>query len=126
MLFGFFAVTRFEFGATSIAAILTVVGYSVNDTVVIYDRIRENMRRYKKMAVSELLNVSINDTLSRTILTVTTVLLAALSLAIFGGEVIRGLSTAIVFGVVVGTYSSIYIASPMLIYLNIRPQATPV
>lgn len=126
MLFGFFAVTRFEFGATSIAAILTVVGYSVNDTVVIYDRIRENMRRYKKMAVSELLNVSINDTLSRTILTVTTVLLAALSLAIFGGVVIRGLSTAIVFGVVVGTYSSIYIASPMLIYLNIRPQATPV
>jgi preprotein translocase subunit SecF len=122
MLFGFFAVSRFEFGATSIAAILTVVGYSVNDTVVIYDRIRENMRRFKKMEVSELLNTSINDTLSRTILTVTTVLLAALSLAIFGGEVIRGLSTAIVFGVIVGTYSSIYIASPMLIYLNIRPK----
>jgi len=122
MLFGFFAFTRFEFGATAIAAILTVVGYSVNDTVVIYDRIRENMRRYKKMDVSELLNVSINDTLSRTILTVTTVLLAAMSLAIFGGEVIRGLSCAIVFGVVVGTYSSIYIASPMLIYLHIRPK----
>lgn len=121
MLFGFFAVTRYEFGATAIAAILTVVGYSVNDTVVIYDRIRENMRRYKQMQVSELLNTSINDTLSRTILTVTTVLLASLSLAIFGGEVIRGLSTAIVFGVIVGTYSSIYIASPMLIYLNIRP-----
>lgn len=123
MILGFFAVTRFEFGLTAIAAILTIVGYSINDSVVIYDRIRENMRRFKKMPVFELLNLSINDTLSRTILTASTTLLASLSLAIFGGEVIRGFSAAMVFGVIIGTYSSIYISAPTLIYLNIRPQA---
>ena len=121
MIIGFFAVTRFEFGLTAIAAILTIVGYSINDSVVIYDRIRENMRRFKKMPVFELLNVSINDTLSRTILTASTTFLASLALAIFGGEVIRGFSCAMVFGVVIGTYSSIYISAPTLIYLNIRP-----
>ena len=123
MIIGFFAVTRFEFGLTAIAAILTIVGYSINDSVVIYDRIRENMRRFKKMEVFELLNVSVNETLSRTILTSTTTLLASLALAIFGGEVIRGFSCAMVFGVVIGTYSSIYISAPALMYLNIRPQA---
>jgi preprotein translocase subunit SecF len=122
MILGFFALTRFEFGLTAIAAILTVVGYSINDSVVIYDRIRENMRRFKKMPVFELLNTSINDTLSRTILTASTTLLASLALAIFGGEVIRGFSCAMVFGVIIGTYSSIYISAPALIYLNIRPQ----
>jgi len=122
MVIGFFAVTRFEFGLTAIAAILTIVGYSINDSVVIYDRIRENMRRFKKMPVFELLNISINDTLSRTVLTSTTTLLASLALAIFGGEVIRGFSCAMVFGVIIGTYSSIYISAPALIYLNIRPQ----
>lgn len=122
MIVGFFAVTRFEFGLTAIAAILTIVGYSINDTVVIYDRIRENMRRYKKMPIFDLLNISINETLSRTILTASTTLLAALALALFGGEVIRGFSWAMVFGVIVGTYSSIYISAPALIYLNIRPQ----
>jgi len=122
MVIGFFAVTRFEFGLTAIAAILTIVGYSINDSVVIYDRIRENMRRFKKMPVFELLNLSINDTLSRTILTASTTLLASLALFIFGGEVIRGFSAAMVFGVIIGTYSSIYISAPALIYLNIRPQ----
>ena len=123
MIVGFFVVTRFEFGLTAVAAILTIVGYSINDSVVIYDRIRENMRRFKKMPVFDLLNVSINDTLSRTILTASTVMLTSLSLAIFGGEVIRGFSCAMVFGVIIGTYSSIYISAPALIYLNIRPQA---
>lgn len=122
MIIGFFAVTRFEFGLPAVAAILTIVGYSINDSVVIYDRIRENMRRFKKMPVFELLNLSINDTLSRTILTATTTLLASLALAIFGGDVIRGFSAAMVFGVIVGTYSSVYISAPTLIYLNIRPQ----
>jgi preprotein translocase subunit SecF len=121
MILGFFAVTRFEFGLTAIAAILTIVGYSINDSVVIYDRIRENMRRYKKMTVFEMINNSINETLSRTILTASTTLLAALALALFGGEVIEGFSWAMVFGVVIGTYSSIYLSAPALYYLNIRP-----
>lgn len=121
MMIGFFAVTRFEFGLTALAAILTIVGYSINDSVVIYDRIRENMRRFKKMPLEELLNHSINDTLSRTVLTASTTLLASAALFIFGGEVIRGFSAAMVFGVIVGTYSSIYISAPTLIYLNIRP-----
>jgi preprotein translocase subunit SecF len=125
MILGFFAITRFEFGLTAIAAILTIVGYSINDSVVIYDRIRENMRRFKKMEVFEMLNLSINDTLSRTILTASTTLLASLALFIWGGEVIRGFSAAMVFGVIIGTYSSIYISAPALIYLNIRPQAAP-
>lgn len=121
MILGFFALTQFEFGLTAIAAILTIVGYSINDSVVIYDRIRENMRRYKKMSIFDLLNVSTNETLSRTILTASTTLLAAASLLVFGGEVIRGFSAAMVFGVIIGTYSSIYISAPALIYLNIRP-----
>lgn len=120
MVIGFFAFTRFEFGLTAIAAVMTIVGYSINDSVVIYDRIRENMRKYKKMSVEELLNLSINETLARTVLTASTTLLAALALALFGGEVIKGFSWAVVFGVVVGTYSSIYISAPALIYLHIR------
>ncbi len=122
MIIGFFAVTRFEFGLTAVAAILTIVGYSINDSVVIYDRIRENMRRYKKMPVFDLLNISINETLSRTILTASTTLLAALALALFGGEVIAGFSWAMVFGVIVGTYSSVYISAPTLLYLKIRTE----
>jgi preprotein translocase subunit SecF len=125
MVIGFFALTRFEFGLTAVAAILTIVGYSINDSVVIYDRIRENMRKFKKMPVDELLNVSINDTLSRTILTASTTLLASLALFIFGGEVIHGFAAAMVFGVIIGTYSSIYISAPALIYLNIRPAPQP-
>ncbi len=123
MILGFFAITRLDFGLTAIAAILTIVGYSINDSVVIYDRIRENMRRFKKMPVFDLLNVSINETLSRTVLTASTTLLASLALLIFGGEVIRAFSAAMVFGVIIGTYSSIYISAPALIYLNLREQA---
>lgn len=123
MIIGFFALSRFEFGLTAVAAILTIVGYSINDTVVIYDRIRENMRRFKKMEVSDLINLSMNETLSRTILTASTVMLTSLALALFGGDVIKGFSWAIVYGVAVGCYSSIYISAPALIYLNIRPQA---
>ena len=124
LIMGFFAITRFEFGLTSVAAILTIIGYSINDSVVIYDRIRENMRRFKKMPAMELLNVSINETLSRTILTASTTLLASLALYIFGGPVIEGFSAAMVFGVIIGTYSSIYISAPALLYLNIRSSET--
>jgi preprotein translocase subunit SecF len=120
MVIGFYALTRFDFGLNAVAAVLTIIGYSMNDSVVIYDRIRENMRRYKKMPFHDLLNQSMNETLARTILTSTTTLLAALSLAIFGGEVIKGFSWSLVFGIVVGTYSSIYISAPTLIYLKIR------
>ena len=101
MILGFYAVTRFEFGLTALASVLTIIGYSMNDTVVIYDRIRENMRRFKKMAFGELLNHSMNETLGRTVLTSVTTLLAALSLALFGGEVIKGFSWSLVFGIVV-------------------------
>lgn len=120
MMVGFFAITRFDFNLAALAAILTIIGYSINDSVVIYDRIRENLRKYKKMPVDELINISINDTLSRTLLTGGTTILAALCLALFGGEVIRGFSWSLVFGVFVGTYSSVYISAPMLIFLNIR------
>lgn len=124
MLVGFFAITRFEFGLTALAAILTVVGYSINDSVVIYDRIRENMRKYKRKEINDLLNLSINETLSRTILTASTTALAGLSLALFGGEVIKGFAWAIVFGVGVGTYSSIYVSAPVLIYFKLHRQTT--
>ncbi len=120
MVIGFFALTRFEFGLTAVAAILTIIGYSINDSVVIYDRIRENMRRFKKQKIITLLNISINETLSRTILTASTTLLAALALYLFGGEVISGFSAAMVFGVIIGTYSSIYISAPTLLYLRLR------
>jgi len=120
MMVGFYLVTGFEFGLTSIAAILTIVGYSINDSVVIYDRIRENMRRYKQMPLEELLNQSINETLSRTVLTAGTTALAALALVLFGGQTLLGFSSALLFGVVFGTYSSIYISAPVLLYLNLR------
>lgn len=125
MMVGFFAVTRYEFGLTALAAVLTMIGYSINDSVVIYDRIRENMRRYKKISISELLNISINETLARTFLTASTVLLASLALALKGGEVLEGFAWAMVFGTLVGTYSSIYISAPLLIYLNLRDTASP-
>lgn len=118
LVIGFFAITGFDFGLTAVAAVLTIIGYSINDSVVIYDRIRENMRKYKQMPLSDLINLSINETLSRTILTATTTLIAALILLIYGGEVIRGFSAALVFGIAIGTYSSIYISAPILIYLN--------
>jgi preprotein translocase subunit SecF len=117
---GFFAVTQIEFNMTSIAAILTIVGYSLNDTVVVFDRIRELLRRYKKMPVEDLLDLSINSTLSRTIMTSVTTTLALLALVLFGGQVISSFSWAMIFGVVIGTYSSIFIAAPVLIYLGLK------
>lgn len=117
---GFMSVTQLEFNLTSVAAVLTIIGYSINDSVVIYDRIRENMRKYKKMSIAELLNVSLNETLSRTILTVMTVVLTTLALVFFGGDVLRSFSVTMLFGIIAGTYSSVYISAPILIYLNLR------
>jgi len=106
---------------TGIAAILTIVGYSLNDTVVVYDRMRENLKRYSQMPLPILIDASINQTLSRTILTSATTLLALLALYIFGGEVIRAFTFVLLFGVAVGTFSSIYIAAPVLILFKLRP-----
>ncbi|MCC5976710.1 MAG: protein translocase subunit SecF [Salinarimonas sp.] len=117
---GFFAITQIEFNMTSIAALLTILGYSLNDTVVVYDRIRETMRKYKKVSVYEVLDIAVNATLSRTILTSTTTLLALLALAFLGGEIIKGFAYAMIFGLVIGTYSSIFVAAPILIYLGVR------
>jgi preprotein translocase SecF subunit len=117
---GVFSLTQIEFNLTIIAAILTIVGYSLNDTVIVYDRIRENLRKYKKMPLPEVLNLSINDTLSRTILTSVTTLLALLSLYILGGAALKGFSFAMIWGVLVGTYSSIFVASPLLLALKLR------
>jgi preprotein translocase subunit SecF len=117
---GFFAISRIEFNMTSIAAVLTIVGYSINDTVVVFDRIRELMRKYKKMPTEELLDLSINTTLARTVMVSFTAALALVALAFFGGTVIESFSYAMLFGVVVGTYSSIFIAAPVLIYLGLK------
>lgn len=117
---GMFAITGLEFNLTSIAAVLTIVGYSINDSVVIYDRIRENMRKYKKMEIKELLNNSLNSTLSRTILTAGSTILALIPLVFFGGDTLESFSKAVLFGVVIGTYSSIYISAPVLIYMKLE------
>ncbi len=117
---GFMAIMQVDFDLTSIAALLTILGYSLNDTVVIYDRIREMLRRYKKLPMTDLLNVSINSTLSRSIITHLTVTLALLALFLFGGHAIHGFVTTMMFGVVlVGTYTSVFIAAPILIYLGV-------
>ncbi|MGX1305578.1 preprotein translocase subunit SecF [Amorphus suaedae] len=118
---GIFAVVQMEFNLTSIAAVLTIVGYSLNDTVVVYDRLRENLRRYKKMPMSELIDLSINQMLSRTVMTSLTTLIALIALFIFGGEVIRSFTFAMIWGVAIGTYSSIFVAAPLLIWFNLRP-----
>jgi SecD/SecF fusion protein len=123
LTFGFFSLTGLEFDSSSIAAILTIIGYSLNDTVVIYDRIREYLRKFRKMDLHELIDISINSTLPRTILTSSTTLIALIALVIFGGEVIRSFTASMTFGVVVGTYSSIFIASPILIYLGLKQKA---
>jgi preprotein translocase subunit SecF len=117
---GLFALLGLEFNLSTVAAILTIAGYSINDTVVVYDRVRENLRKFKKMALPDLLNNSINQTLSRTIITSVTTLLALLSLYFLGGEVIRDFSFAMIWGVLIGTYSSICVAVPLLLHLNIR------
>src|SRR4051794_17669854 len=125
---GFMSLMQVDFDLTSIAALLTILGYSLNDTVVIYDRIREMLRRYKKLPMTDLLNISINSTLSRSIITHLTVTLALLALFLFGGHAIHSFVTTMMFGVVlVGTYTSVFIASPILIYLGVgtgRQEAT--
>lgn len=117
---GVFSTLQLEFNLSIIAAILTIVGYSLNDTVVVYDRVRENLRRYKKMPLIELLDKSLNDTLSRTVMTSLTTLIALGSLYAFGGEVIRGFTFGMIWGVVVGTYSSVFIAAPVLMHLGVK------
>jgi preprotein translocase subunit SecF len=117
---GVFSLFQLEFNLSIIAALLTIVGYSLNDTVVIYDRIREELRKYKKMPILELINQALNQTLSRTLMTSITTLIALLSLYLFGGEVIRGFTFAMIWGVLIGTYSSIFIASPVLIKLKVK------
>jgi preprotein translocase subunit SecF len=117
---GFMSVTQIDFDLTSIAALLTILGYSLNDTVVIYDRIREMLRRYRKLPMPELLNASVNQTLSRSVITHVTVSLALLALLVFGGQAIHSFTATMMFGVVlVGTYTSVFIASPILIYLGV-------
>lgn len=115
---GIFSALGLEFNLSTVAAILTIAGYSINDTVVVYDRVRENLRKYKKMDMIALLNLSLNNTLSRTLLTSVTTLLALLTLFFFGGEVIKGFSFAMIWGVIVGTYSSIFIAVSMLLFMK--------
>jgi SecD/SecF fusion protein len=120
---GLFAFTGIEFNQSSIAAILTIIGYSLNDTVVVYDRVREYARKYKKMDVRELIDLAINSTLSRTVLTGPTSFMALAALVIFGGEVIRSFTISMLFGVIVGTYSSIFIAAPILIYFGLKTRS---
>jgi preprotein translocase SecF subunit len=119
---GLFVLLRLDFSLTALAALLTIAGYSINDTVVIFDRVRENLRRYKKMGLIELLNFSINETLARTLMTSGTVFVAVLALVLFGGPVLYSFSIAMLWGVIVGTYSSIWVASACLVYLNLRPE----
>ena len=117
---GIFSVLGLEFNLATVAAILTIAGYSINDTVVVFDRIRENLRKFKSMEIDALLNLSINDTLSRTLLTSITTLLALVAIYFFGGAVIHDFAFALIWGVLIGTYSSIYVASPVVMRLNIR------
>ncbi|MBR9825646.1 MAG: protein translocase subunit SecF [Alphaproteobacteria bacterium] len=117
---GMFSLTQITFDLATVAAILTIVGYSMNDTVVVYDRIRENLRKYKKKPLDEVLNLSINDTLSRTILTSVTTLVALLSLYLIGGEALKGFSFAMIWGVLIGTFSSIFVAAPILLFTKVN------
>jgi len=119
---GFFALTRFDFDLNIVAAVLTIIGYSINDKIVIDDRIRENMRKYRQMDMRSLIDLSVNETLPRTVMTSLTILLALASLLIFGGHVLRGFTAAMMLGVFVGTYSSIYVSSSLLISLGLKPQ----
>jgi preprotein translocase subunit SecF len=124
MTLGFFAITRLEFDLNIVAAVLTIVGYSINDKMVIDDRIRENMRKYRKMDMKSLIDLSVNETLPRTVMTSVTVMLALTALLLFGGHVLRGFTAAMMLGIVVGTYSSVYVSSSLLITLGLTPQAT--
>ena len=120
---GFFLITQLEFNLTSIAAILTIVGYSLNETVVVFDRTRELLRRYKTMPVADLLDLSVNSTLSRTAITSTTTVLALIALVLFGGSAIEGFALVMLFGVVVCTYSAMFISTPVLLYMDVRSTA---
>ena len=123
VMLGFFALTQLQVDLNVVAAFLAIVGYSLNDTVVIYDRIRENLRKYRKMAIVPLLNLSLNETLSRTVVTSLSILLALGTLAVIGPDVIFGLAFSIFLGTVIGTYSSIYISAPMLVWLGLKPDS---
>ena len=116
---GIFSIFSLEINLSIVAAVLTIVGYSMNDTVVIYDRVRDNLKKYSNIKIFELTNISINETLSRTIITSITTLLALVSIYVFGGEILKGFSFAMILGVFFGTYSSIYIACPLLVSLNV-------
>ncbi|MEJ0098089.1 MAG: protein translocase subunit SecF [Bauldia sp.] len=124
---GFFAVSQIDFNLTSLAAILTIIGYSLNDTVVIFDRIREILRRYKQMPITDVINLATNQTLARTIMTSLTLELALVSLFFFGGPVVRSFTAAMIWGIFVATASSIFIGGPILVYFNIRarPEKKP-
>mgnify|MGYP001496954191 CR=1 FL=1 len=119
---GIFSLFSLEINLSIVAAVLTIVGYSMNDTVVIFDRVRENLKKYSDVKIFDLTNISINETLSRTIITSTTTLLALFSIFFFGGEILKGFSLAMILGVFFGTYSSIYIANPILVFLNVSPK----
>lgn len=120
---GLFAITQMQFDLATVAAILTIVGYSMNDTVVVYDRIRENLRKFKREPIEDVLNRSINDTLSRTILTSVTTLLALISLAVIGGVTLKGFAFAMIWGVLIGTYSSVFVAAPVLLLTKVKREA---
>ena len=124
---GLFSLFELEFNLTTVAAVLTIIGYSTNDTVVIYDRVRENLRKYKTMPLPELIDRSVNETLARTVMTSLTTLLALLALVVFGGPVLRDFTVAMLWGVLVGSYSTIYVAAPIVLHLNLRrePVAQP-
>ena len=121
---GIFSILQLEFNLSTVAAVLTIAGYSINDTVVVFDRVRENLRRYKTLPMVDLLNRSVNETLSRTVMTSVTTLLALLALFFLGGEVIRDFAFAMIWGVIIGTYSSVWIASATLLWMGVRPGAT--
>jgi len=120
LTFGLISILKIEFNLTAVAAILTIIGYSMNDTVVVFDRLRENLRKYKRMPLAEVIDLSINEMLTRTIVTSFTGLLALIALAVFGGPTLWGLSVIMLFGIVVGTYSSIYIAAPILLLWGVK------
>jgi preprotein translocase subunit SecF len=122
MTLGFFAITQLEFDLNIVAAVLTIVGYSINDKMVIDDRIRENMRKYRKMDMKGLIDLSVNETLPRTVMTTVTIGLALGSLLLFGGHVLRGFTAAMMLGIIVGTYSSVYVSSSLLITLGLQPR----
>jgi preprotein translocase SecF subunit len=124
IVLGAFSLLGLDFGLSEVAAVLTLAGYSINDTVVVFDRIRENMRKYKRLDLEKLMNQSINETLSRTVLTATSTFVAVFSLYIFGTEVIRGFAFAMLFGIIIGTWSSIFVASPFLLWVGVNRDVT--